>query len=79
MRAFGSAVEFRGQSRCGGHLAVERALRVTVVAYALALLISLSVLSTSGGPGLALPEVLIEAVVLGFPAALGAPAARLIL
>ena len=55
-------------------------LRLTVVAYALALLVCLYVLWTFGrADGLAFPELLIETVVLGFPAALGAAAARLIL
>jgi len=55
-------------------------LRLTVVAYALALLVSLYVLWTFGrADGLPFGELLIETVVLGFPAALGAASARLIL
>jgi putative integral membrane protein (TIGR02587 family) len=81
MHAFVYAVEFRGQiSLAEGIAPWSEFLRVTVVAYALALLICLYVLWTFGrAEGLAFPEVLIETVVLGFPAALGAAAARLIL
>jgi putative integral membrane protein (TIGR02587 family) len=81
MHAFVYAVEFRGQRAIAeGTAPWSEFLRLTVVAYALALLVSLYVLWTFGrADGLALPEVLIETVVLGFPAALGAAAARLIL
>jgi uncharacterized membrane protein len=74
-------VEFRGQTRLAAGISPwSEFLRLTVVAYALALLICLYVLWTFGrADGLALPELLIEVVVLGFPAALGAAAARLIL
>lgn len=55
-------------------------LRFTIVGYALALLISLYVLWTFGRlDGAALAEVVMATIVLGFPAALGASAARLIL
>lgn len=81
MHAFVYAVEFRGQaSPAAGISPWSEFLRLTVVAYALALLICLYVLWTFGrAEGLAFPELLIETVVLGFPAAIGAAAARLIL
>jgi putative integral membrane protein (TIGR02587 family) len=81
MHAFVYAVEFRGQSALApGITPWSEFLRLTVVAYALALLVCLYVLWTFGrADGLAFAELLIETVVLGFPAALGAAAARLIL
>ena len=81
MHAFVYAVEFRGQRAIAAGVSPwSEFLRLTVVAYALALLVSLFVLWTFGRTdGLALPELLTETVVLGFPAALGAAAARLIL
>ncbi|HEX6185280.1 MAG TPA: TIGR02587 family membrane protein [Pyrinomonadaceae bacterium] len=55
-------------------------LRFTAVGYALALLISLYVLWTFGRlDGAAAGEIIMATLVLGFPAALGASAARLIL
>ena len=55
-------------------------LRFTIVGYALALLISLYVLWTFGRlDGAAAAEIVMATLVLGFPAALGASAARLIL
>jgi putative integral membrane protein (TIGR02587 family) len=81
MHAFVYAVEFRGQTRLAAGISPwSEFLRLTVVAYALALLICLYVLWTFGrAQGLALEELLLETVVLGFPAAIGAAAARLIL
>ena len=81
MHAFVYAVEFRGQHPIAeGVSPWSEFLRLTVVAYALALLVCLYVLWTFGrADGLAFPELLIETVVLGFPASLGAAAARLIL
>lgn len=81
MHAFVYAVEFRGQHAIAESVSPwSEFLRLTVVAYALALLVCLYVLWTFGrADGLAFPELLIETVVLGFPAALGAAAARLIL
>jgi putative integral membrane protein (TIGR02587 family) len=81
MHAFVYAVEFRGQASVHPELSVwSEFLRVTVVAYALALLVCLYVLWSFGrSDGLALGELLIHTVVLGFPAAVGAAAARLIL
>ncbi len=81
MHAFVYAVEFRGQRAIApGVSPWSEFLRLTVVAYALALLVCLYVLWTFGrADGLAFPELLIQTVVLGFPAALGAAAARLII
>jgi len=81
MHAFVYAVEFRGQAAIAPGVSLwSEFLRLTVVAYALALLVSLYVLWTFGrADGLPFGELLIETVVLGFPAALGAAAARLIL
>jgi putative integral membrane protein (TIGR02587 family) len=81
MHAFVYAVEFRGQSALhpgvGGW---SEFLRLTVVAYVLALLVCLYVLWSFGrADGLAPGELLMQTVVLGFPAAIGAAAARLIL
>ena len=81
MHAFVYAVAFRGQAARRPEIGVwSEFLRVTVVAYALVLLISLYVLWSFGrSDGLALGELLVHTVVLGFPAAIGAAAARLIL
>jgi putative integral membrane protein (TIGR02587 family) len=81
MHAFVYAVEFRGQTVLAPGISPwSEFLRLTVVAYALALLVCLYVLWTFGrADGLAFPELLIQTVVLGLPAALGAAAARLIL
>jgi uncharacterized membrane protein len=55
-------------------------VRFTIVGYTIALLISLYVLWTFGRlDGAATAEVIRAMLVLGFPAALGASAARLIL
>ena len=55
-------------------------LRYTVVGYALCLLISLYMLWTFGRTtGLSLEAIVMATVVLAFPAAIGAAAARLIL
>jgi putative integral membrane protein (TIGR02587 family) len=81
MHAFVYAVEFRGQAALHPEVAAwHEFVHVTVVAYALALLICLYVLWTFGrSDGLAAGELLMQTVVLGFPAAIGAAAARLIL
>jgi putative integral membrane protein (TIGR02587 family) len=81
MHAFVYAVEFRGQTAVHPELSPwSEFLRLTVVAYALALLVSLYVLWSFGrSDGLAFGELLMQTVVLGFPAAIGAAAARLIL
>ncbi len=81
MHAFVYAVEFRG-TRAPAHGTPPWSvfLRFTTVGYAVALLVSAYVLWTFGryDEG-AYSMYLMEAVVLGFPASLGAAAARLIL
>ena len=81
MHGFVYAVEFRGRTTPPPGVSFwSEFLRLTVVAYALALLVCLYVLWTFGrADGLAAGELLMQVVVLGFPAALGAAAARLIL
>jgi putative integral membrane protein (TIGR02587 family) len=81
MHAFVYAVEFRGQTAVHPDIgAWSEFFRLTVVAYVLALLVCLYVLWSFGrSDGLALGELLMQTVVLGFPAAIGAAAARLIL
>ncbi len=81
MHGFVYAVEFRGQTTMPeGVSGWSEFLRLTVVAYALALLVAYYVLWTFGRcDGIAFGEQLIRVVVLGWPAALGAAAARLIL
>ena len=81
MHAFVYAVEFRGQHAIDpGHSARSVFLRYTVAGYALALLISAYILWTFGSLG-ATDRVEATAIilVLGFPAAIGAAAARLLL
>jgi putative integral membrane protein (TIGR02587 family) len=81
IHSFVYAVEFRGQQRLPEGLTATRVfLRLTVVGYAVVLLVCAYVLWTFGrfaGGGLLLD--LVTTVVLGFPAAIGAAAARLIL
>jgi putative integral membrane protein (TIGR02587 family) len=81
MHLFVYAVEFHGQAARPQHATpAGEFLRLTVVGYALALAISAYVLWTFGRiDGLPPLEVLRSVVVLGFPAALGSAAARLIL
>jgi putative integral membrane protein (TIGR02587 family) len=81
MHAFVYAVEFQGQIARAPEVPVwSEFLRMTVVSYAIALLVCLYVLWTFGrSDNLALHEVLMQVVVLGLPAAVGAAAARLIL
>jgi len=81
MHAFVYALEFRGQHAITpGHSEVGVFLRFTVVGYAIALLISAYVLWTFGRlGGMDRIEATAAIVVLGFPAAVGAAAARLIL
>ncbi len=81
MHAFVYAVEFHGQaSRPEGATVASEFLRLTVVGYAIALLISAYVLWTFGRTeGLDDLELIRATVVLGFPASIGAAAARLIL
>ncbi|MGH6943883.1 MAG: TIGR02587 family membrane protein [Geminicoccaceae bacterium] len=81
MHAFVYAVEFRGGVARAPEMPLwSEFLRLTIVAYALALLVSLYVLWTFGrSEGLPAGDLLMQTVVLGFPAAVGAAAARLIL
>jgi putative integral membrane protein (TIGR02587 family) len=81
MHAFVYAVEFHGQAaRPAGATVASEFLRLTTVGYALVLLISGYVLWTFGrADGLDAIERLRATVVLGFPASIGAAAARLIL
>jgi putative integral membrane protein (TIGR02587 family) len=81
MHVFVYAVEFHGQaSRPGDATVAGEFLRLTVAGYALVLLICGYVLWTFGRTeGLDAFEVVRATVVLGFPASIGAAAARLIL
>ena len=81
MHAFVYAVEFRGQIQRAAHTTVAgEFLRLTVVGYAVSLLVCAYVLWTFGrADGLHPFEAIRASVVLGFPAAIGAAAARLIL
>jgi putative integral membrane protein (TIGR02587 family) len=81
MHAFVYAVEFKGQGAIPPEVSFGSVfLRFTVVGYVLALLISFYVLWTFGQiEGMAAEQILIAVLVLGFPAAVGAAAARLIL
>lgn len=81
MHAFVYSLEFKGhQRRAPGHSALVTTLRYTVSGYALAALVSLGVLWLFGRTdGAGLGFVAAQLVVLAFPAAIGAAAARLIL
>ena len=81
MHAFVYVVEFHGQhARPKGHGFAAVFLRFTLVGYALALLMSVYMLWLFGRlDGTAPTEAALIAVVLGFPAAMGAASARLIL
>ena len=81
MHAFVYAVEFRGQVARAEHTTrAGEFLRHTVAGYAIVLLICAYILWTFGRTdGLHPVEVARASVVLGFPAAIGAAAARLIL
>lgn len=81
MHAFVYALEFRGQEPVPeGTPFWSVFTRFTVVGYAVALLVSLFILWVFGRTeGMALAQVLMATTVLGFPAAVGAAAARLIL
>lgn len=81
MHAFVYAAGFHGQHEIPEDTPHWHAfLRFTVLGYALALAISVYVLWTFGRlEGTAAHEIIMTAIVLGFPAALGAAAARLIL
>ena len=81
MHAFVYTLEFQGTASIPpGTPFWSTFLRFTVVGYAVALLISLYMLWTFGRTeGLALHQIVAILIVLGFPAAVGAAAARLIL
>jgi putative integral membrane protein (TIGR02587 family) len=81
MHAFVYAVEFHGQVSHRPQTPFwSEFIRFTMVGYAIVLLISLYILWTFGRTeGMATDELLTVIVVLGFPAAIGAAAARLIL
>lgn len=81
MHAFVYAVEFRGGAVAPeGHSLWSLFLRFTVAGYALALVVSFYLLWTFGRTeGFALEQIVAATLVLGFPAAIGAAAARLIL
>lgn len=80
MHGFVYAVEFSGQEQIPPGGPVSAFFRLSVVGYALALLVSAYVLWTFGRfDGTALLPALVSTLVLGFPAAIGAAAARLVL
>jgi putative integral membrane protein (TIGR02587 family) len=81
MHAFVYAVDFKGQhERAEDSSVAAEFLRFTVIGYLIALAIASFVCWSFGRfDGLALGEVLRIAIVLGFPAAVGAAAARLVL
>ena len=81
MHAFVYAVEFHGQISIQPHTPFwSELLRFTIVGYAVVLLISVYILWTFGRTeGMSWDELLAVTIVLGFPAAIGAAAARLIL
>jgi putative integral membrane protein (TIGR02587 family) len=81
MHAFVYSVEFSGRSTPPEETGILSVfLRFTMVGYALVLLVSLYMLWTFGRTdGAAVGEILSTAVVLGFPGAIGAAAARLVL
>jgi len=80
MHAFVYAAEFRGQVARAGHVsAAAEFLRLTVPGYAVALVASGYLLWTFGrSDGLHAAEFARAAIVLAFPASIGAAAARLI-
>lgn len=81
MHAFVYAVEFCGQASVPpGTRVWSVVLRFTVPGYAIALLVSLYVLWTFGRTdGMSMHEVVMATVVLAFPAAIGAAAARIVI
>lgn len=82
MHTFVYAVEFRGQEQVEpkGIPQWSVFLRYTIVGYAIVLLISFYLLWTFGRiDGLGFEETIKAVIVLGFPAAIGASASRLIL
>ena len=80
MHGFVYAARFRGQEEAPGQPAWSVFLRYTVVGFGIAALISVYVLWTFGRTdGHALPTIVTTTMVLAFPAAIGAAAARLLL
>lgn len=81
MHAFVYSVGFAGEESHGESSSILTVfLRFTIVGYALALSISFYLLWTFGSlEGLGLKEMLNVTIVLGFPAALGAAASRVII
>ncbi|GAB1420371.1 TIGR02587 family membrane protein [Anaerolineales bacterium] len=81
MHAFVYSIGFKGQETIAEGISLWQVfLRFTIVGYAIAWLTSLFILWTFGRTeGLGLAPLIIMSVVLGFPNALGAAAARLIL
>lgn len=81
MHAFVYGVEFAGQEDAGPDAGLwSTFFRFTLVGYALVLLLSLYVLWTFGrADGVSLEHTLSAAIVLGFPGAIGAATARLLL
>jgi putative integral membrane protein (TIGR02587 family) len=81
MQAFLSSIEIREQEReFSADLFWRVFFRFTAAGYAIALVLSAYVLWTFGRlEGAAVEEVVMSTIVLGFPAAVGASAARLIL
>jgi putative integral membrane protein (TIGR02587 family) len=81
MHAFVYAVDFRGQHARAEHISpVSEFVRFTIVGYCLAILISAFMCWCFGRfDGVTPGEMLRISIVLGFPAAVGAAAARLVL
>jgi putative integral membrane protein (TIGR02587 family) len=80
MHAFTYSLDFHGQPELEHGTPISRFFLYTVVGYVVCLAVSWYVLWTFGRlDGLAPSRILLTTVVLGFPAALGAAAARLIL
>jgi putative integral membrane protein (TIGR02587 family) len=81
MHAFVYVVQFRGQAKIDyGKTQLSVFFRYTVVGYVIVLITSLYVLWTFGRiDGVSAREVLYTVLVLGFPSAIGAAAARLVL
>jgi putative integral membrane protein (TIGR02587 family) len=81
MHAFVYAVEFKGQVAIPPHIPLWSVfLRFTIVGYAIALLMSLYILWTFNQiEDMSMERVIMAVIVLSFPAAIGAAAARLIL
>jgi putative integral membrane protein (TIGR02587 family) len=81
MHAFVYAVDFKGQHARAEHVSLPREfIRFTVIGYLLAAAISASICWCLGRfDGIAATEILSMTIVLSFPAAIGAAAARLVL